>query len=303
MSYQSPNGTFVISPPPFGSWSASNVALNPGVNSVTIFAVDPAGNVGQKVMSLTSDPNPQVVNIVTPLASGTFYTNLASVTLTGNASDAITSVTSVQWQLGAGPLNPAPGLPGWSTGSIGIADGSNTINVIATDAATNTATATLTVFKDSNPPNALDIAANVGPPAWGANPTSITTNQNSITFTGTASDNPTASSGLLDVKWTNALAGTNGTASGQTSWNTGTIGLLQGSNTITITVRDRALNPLSRVVTVLYDNQAPSVAITTPASGSFLTSATTISLGGTVNDLGGGRVASMAWSTTGAVAP
>jgi hypothetical protein len=303
MSYQSPNGTFSITPPPFGSWSVANVALNPGVNSITIFATDPANNTGNKVMSITSDPTPPLLGISTPLASGTYYTNLGTVTLTGTSSDAITTVTAVQWQLGGGPLTSASGLASWSTGSIGISNGSNSINIIATDAATNTTTAPLTVFRDPNIPTALDIASNVGPPAWPANPTTIYTKDNSITFLGTASDNPTFSSGLLDVKWTNALAGSNGTASGTTSWNTGTIGLLPGSNTITITARDRALNPLSRGVTVVYDNLAPAPIINSPATGSYLTSAATISLGGTVSDAGGSGVASMSWSTTGAVAP
>ena len=84
-------------------------------------------------------------------------------------------------------------------------------------------------------------------------PPSYTTSTNSVTLSGTASDNV----GVTQVTWSNS-AGGSGTASGTASWNTGAISLASGLNTITITARDAANNTATATLAVTFTSSLPS---------------------------------------------
>jgi hypothetical protein len=68
--------------------------------------------------------------------------------------------------------------------------------------------------------------------------TSYSTKSAYVKMTGSASD----SVGVTQVKWVNAANGTNGTASGTTSWTVSSVTLKIGTNVITVTVYDAAGN-------------------------------------------------------------
>jgi putative Ig domain-containing protein/fibronectin type III domain protein len=88
-----------------------------------------------------------------------------------------------------------------------------------------------------------------------ASPTSnssYTSSMASITLGGTSSDNV----GVTQVSWTNSLGGA-GTASGTTSWNSGAIALVAGTNVITVSARDAAGNVGIDTVSVSYTVTAP----------------------------------------------
>jgi len=86
-------------------------------------------------------------------------------------------------------------------------------------------------------------------------PTSVssyTSSGSSITVGGTSSDNV----GVTQVTWTNSLGGS-GTAAGTTSWSSGAIALLGGTNLITVSARDAAGNVGIDTLSVTYTIAPP----------------------------------------------
>src|SRR6266481_5343934 len=67
---------------------------------------------------------------------------------------------------------------------------------------------------------------------------SYTTTANSLTFSGTASDNV----GVVAVTWRNNATGANGTASGTSTWSVANAPLVVGANLIVVSARDAAGN-------------------------------------------------------------
>jgi len=276
-----------------GTFSVPSFALNVGINNITVTAFDAAGNSSVDTIAVTSDPSAPVVTITTPTAAVTWATNAASIVLGGTASDAVTSVASVQYlNTTTSSGGAASGTTAWTTPSILLASGNNLINVTATDAAGNTSFDSITVVLDTQAPSVVINAPTV-------NPTHIT-NSNSIALGGTASD--PGLSGLLDVRWVNAATSATGTASGTTTWTVAAVGLTSGANSITVTATDNAGNSSTDNIVVTYDPTPPTVTITGPtASPTYVTATTPITLTGTASDAGGGSIQSMSWSTTGAV--
>src|SRR5262245_36028690 len=78
---------------------------------------------------------------------------------------------------------------------------------------------------------------------------SFTAGGSTLTLGGTASDNV----GVTQVTWTNSQGGS-GSATGTTTWSTGAIVLLPGSNTLTVSARDAAGNTGVAVLTVTVPN-------------------------------------------------
>jgi hypothetical protein len=68
-----------------------------------------------------------------------------------------------------------------------------------------------------------------------------------LALSGSAGDNVS----VISVSWTNDRGGS-GTTIGTTSWRTGSIGLKNGTNVITVTARDAAGNQTSKALTVTY---------------------------------------------------
>jgi Bacterial Ig domain/Bacterial Ig-like domain len=101
-----------------------------------------------------------------------------------------------------------------------------------------------------------------------------------LTLRGTASDDV----GVTQVRWANSRGGS-GTASGTTSWTASGIVLQTGSNVLTVTARDAAGNTATDTLTVTLDTTAPKVTITSPTSnGTYTTTRTSLTLGGTASD-------------------
>ncbi len=139
--------------------------------------------------------------------------------------------------------------------------------------------------RDTTPPT-ITITVPTNAPTW-------TAAASPLTVSGTASDNV----GVKTVKWSNALTGGTGNASGTNSWSA-SIPLAAGQNIITVTARDAASNAGTDTITVTYnpaDTSAPSVIITSPTSAStYCTPSSPLGLGGTAADDRG--VTSMTWT-------
>src|SRR6185503_5761726 len=211
-------------------------------NTINVTATDIAGNTSVDSIGITYDPLPPTVTITGPTTAATYNTSATSITLSGTASDTLTSVTQVNWAVAGGPSGGATGTTNWTTPLITLASGTNTITITALDAAGNPATDQITVVSDNIQPT-IDITSPTSNPTW-------VMNSSSINIGGSAND--TGGSGLTTVTWTNAATGGNGTATGTTGWSVNSIGLFVGSNLITVTATDGANNQKTDQITVTY---------------------------------------------------
>ena len=124
----------------------------------------------------------------------------------------------------------------------------------------------------------------------------VRTGNASITLSGTAAQ----TSGIAWVSWA-STAGASGPAKGTSQWNTGGIPLSAGFNRILVTAADNTGQLLTVFLDVIYtpgsrDTTAPSISILFPASTSYLTSESEITLSGTASD--DMRVSQVTWMTS-----
>jgi hypothetical protein len=160
-----------ISVAPFSfTWNTKTVPN--GTYSITARARDAAGNITtSSAVSLTvsnaADTTPPVVHLTGLTANQTVG---GSLILSATASDNI-AVTGVQFQVGGtniGAADPsAPYRVLWNTA--GWATGTYTVSAIASDAAGNTSTSSVSVFLDATAPTV--VAQTPAPGATGIDPT------------------------------------------------------------------------------------------------------------------------------------
>src|SRR2546426_691862 len=105
---------------------------------------------------------------------------------------------------------------------------------------------------DATPPTVIITSPATSP--------TYSTGSNTLTLTGTASDNE----GVAQVSWTNSQ-GSSGTATGTTNWTASGIVLLPGTNVLTVTATDAAGNAGAATLTVNYV-LAPTITSISPTS-------------------------------------
>ncbi len=194
---------------------------------------------------------PLTLAITTPSAAST-TTTASSITIAGTSSGG-TGKLQVVWSNSQGGSGPATGSVAWSIASVPLSLGTNTIMILANDAAGDTASATLTVTAEApvtpGPPTspAPPAAPPSGPPSLNITSPSmsiVSTSAGTIAFAGTASGSVTS------VVWSNST-GTSGNATGMQSWTAPGIPLLVGTNIITIQAYNAAGASAWRAVTVV----------------------------------------------------
>jgi len=137
-----------------GSFSVT-VPLVEGQNTISVTAVDEAGNSGTKSVTVTRlmDTTKPTVSITAP-ADGT-STSDASVVVKGKVSDDWTEAADLSVSVNApglpSPLNVAPAADGSFSVTVPLVEGQNTISVTAVDEAGNDFTATVTVKRTVTP--------------------------------------------------------------------------------------------------------------------------------------------------------
>jgi Matrixin len=124
------------------NWSALNIPLAAGFNSLTVTATDGTGTVSQTVsVTQTVAPPPVGTDTTGPTlritypSTTSFPTTLASLTFRGTASDR-SGVASVTWSTNTGHTGTASGTSQW-TAAIPLLVGFNQVVVRATDTAGN----------------------------------------------------------------------------------------------------------------------------------------------------------------------
>jgi len=222
-----------------------------------------------------------VVSITAPTDGST--TTDSQIIVRGLASDSGTQASGIA-RVSVNGLDAVydEGSGSWAIANIPLAPGSNALIAEASDAAGNLSTAQITITRNQ-PPDPTAPTVTITSPASGH-----TTEESSITISGTVADAGAISSGIAGVKVNgidaslDVLAGT---------WTVNGINLNVGSNTITARASDRAGNQTTATITVIRqeapppDAKPPVVTITSPANG-FSTLASSITVTGTAADEG-----------------
>lgn len=207
-------------------------------NSVTNPTIPTGSNISNSVQ-ITIDTVQPTIAVTAPTAA---YVNTLNPTITGTATD-LGGIQGVTVNGAAATM----GAGGSFTASVTlIANSANTITIIATDLAGNTATTVMTLNHDSTLPT-VNVTA----------PTSTFVNNVNQTVTCTATD----PAGILSVTVNGAAATlANGVYSAAITLTANTI------NTFTVVATDLAGNITTVTKTVTHNTVMPTVTITSPAS-------------------------------------
>ncbi|HYN15352.1 MAG TPA: Ig-like domain-containing protein, partial [Terriglobales bacterium] len=216
------------------------------------------------------DTTPPTVSVTSPSASATVF---GTVTLVASASDNV-GVAGVQFAVDGqnvgGQITAAPYTMTWD--STAVADGNHSITAVAKDLASNTATSSpVTVAVDNSAPTV-----------------SLTSPSNGSVVTGVVPVVASASGGISKVEFYLDVATLIGTATSSpysANWNTSV--LVQGSSHA-VSAKAYGINgkttTSSANTVVIKDTTNPTVAITSPASGSFVNRSTNVTISATASD-------------------
>jgi hypothetical protein len=163
-----------------GSFSTA-VALQTGVNTITVIATDTVGNSTTDVRSITLDQAAPLLTITTPADNS--KTAQAAATITGTTSEPSSVIVTVN----NGEPQSAAMTGSTYTVPVTLASGINSIAIIATDLAGNTTNAVRTITYDNTNPSVAITTPNQD----------ITTAQTSLIISGTVSDTITAATVTL----------------------------------------------------------------------------------------------------------
>jgi len=130
------------------SWS-TNITVNYGNNTISVYAVDNSGNVSDTntvSFDVVADTIKPSVSITTPTEGQVLYDT--NVTVSGTASDEESGVKEVWLSVNGGDYGKVNGTTSWST-NVTVNYGNNTISVYAVDNSGNVSdTNTVSVFRD-----------------------------------------------------------------------------------------------------------------------------------------------------------
>src|SRR5439155_1657154 len=247
------------------TWNAATATI--GTHTLRAVARDAANNVGTSTSVTVTVPDTAAPTVaMTSPASGATVTG--SVTVSANASDNV-GVVGVQFQLDGAALGAEDTTPPyavtWNTATATV--GTHTLRAIARDAANNTATsASVSV---AVPDTAAPTVA-ITSPASGATVTG------SVTVSANASDNVAVVGVQFQLDGA-ALGAEDTTAPYAVTWNAATATI--GTHTLRAVARDAANNvgTSTSVTVTVPDTAAPTVAMTSPASGATVTGSVTVS--------------------------
>ena len=228
-------------------WSAANVALNEGANTITVVATDsaPAANSAEATITVTRrtpDRDAPIVHITSPLAG--FETYDAAIDVEGAAIDDGLNATGVR----SVTVNGRPAVYDattrlWSISGVALAYGDNAVNVVATDGASpaHDGAATVHVTRKRIPP-----------------PTLVITNpQNGGVY---SAPTLTVAGNVVSLSTDPVVVKVNGEQVAVTGNNFAkTLTLAEGSNTINVVATDSLGQEAQSSVTVLRDQTAPTV--------------------------------------------
>jgi hypothetical protein len=259
--------------------------VSDGSYAYVLTATDVAGKITTVNRTIKIDTTPPTVtlNAIPSWISSSAYT--ISGTGTDPNPSSASGVANVQYQLDGGAWSSATWTDTsgganttgtWSATLSGLAEGNHTLKIQSTDAAGNVSTQTSASFGvDLSPPSLTETVLNT---------TSQVIKNNSFTMSGSVSDtNPlSVAGGTLTVGVSvNGGAATAAAISGST-WSY-TQPKVDGTYTYTITATDVAGKTTSLTRLVLLDSTPPTLTVTSPSSGGWV-STTSLSVTGVASD-------------------
>ncbi|HEX6911664.1 MAG TPA: hypothetical protein VF142_14780, partial [Longimicrobium sp.] len=250
------NGAQVLGPADLGPDVGAllrDVALTPESKLEVELRGVPGSQVTLRITG--ADAQAPVLEVTAPAADA--VTRQTQVEVTGTVRDATATgvtVNGVEAERTGEAFRATVPLP---------SEGTNTLAVVATDAAGNRTEAARTVIRDTQAP-----AVALLEPADG-----LVTRTAQAAVRGTVADATLVEAGVNGVPVTPAADGSFATA----------VPLAEGANFVTLTATDRAGNAASVAHAVTLDTQAPALSVTSPAEGA-VTSAAEIAVTGTVTD-------------------
>ncbi|MFT3707711.1 MAG: PKD domain-containing protein [Archangium sp.] len=246
------------------------------IASINLNVVQPGTN-RPPVVLIAAPTNGAQLTLGMPVALQGSATDVEDGTLMGNA---LAWTSNVDGPLGNG-----------TSVSATLTQGVHTLTLTATDSQNATGSASITV--SVNQPN------NQPPVATITQPTTMQTifQGASLTFTGTGLDPEDGALTGMSLTWSSSLDGTLGTGSPLTNST-----LTVGDHTVTLVARDSGGNSGTATISVrvLPMNQAPTVTITAPATGTTVTAGTNLTFTGTATDPEDGPLtgAAVRWSSS-----
>lgn len=232
----------------------TTLTLSSGVNTVTVSATNDIGNSITVTRNVTFDADPPVVKVTSPSDGG--VVNSSQLSVSGTATDA-----SGIKQLLVNGQSVSVASGGAFSATLNIAEGQNTVTVVATDNADNSATVTLKVTLDTAAPQiTLNSPLDKG---------DFTTN-NPAAFTVSGKVSKVLSSLKINGEAVSVAQDLNFTKS---------LNLAEGKNVITVDATDLAGNKSSLTRTVTLDTAKVALNITAPAQG-YITNKKTVDVAG-----------------------
>ena len=213
------------------NWITGAIALQSGVNALTVTARDAAGNTTTATLSVTLNAAPVLASIPSRSAPVGVPTTMQLVA-TDADGDALTySATGLPSGLvvaaGTGIVSGTPTVAGNYFVTASVSDGVHSASQ----------TFIWTITPDVTAPT-VTITVPTSEATYAANATTVA-------LSGTATD----AVGVTTVSWA-SNRGARGIATGTTTWSLSSIPLQPGQNTITVTARDAAGNTGTDVITV-----------------------------------------------------
>jgi RHS repeat-associated protein len=264
-----------------GQWTASNVPLDAGANTITARAVDNAGNAATAAVNVTRDERDTTppTLVVTEPADGA-ATDAETVNVGGTAVDSGPNASGVARVTVNGALAALGPNGSWTLPNLSLSVGANTVDVRAYDNAGNEAAKSIGVTRrapaDTQAPTLV-----VNSPA-----NNSTTDAESVSFGGSASDPGAYASGVAHV-FVGEREAQLDPQSG--AWSLADVQLVMGLNAVVVRAVDRAGNTTPQTVNVRRvpppDTTAPSLHVSTPSDGSS-TQEETVTVSGTASDPG-----------------
>jgi RHS repeat-associated protein len=226
-----------------------------GHNTIHIVATDAAGHVTDSTRTVIRDRTAPVLAVNSP-ADG-LITRDTIVAVSGTVLDSTTVTVNVNG------VSLSVGQGGAFSGTLALVEGHNSLVITATDVVGNVTSVPRTVIRDRIGP-----VLTVNGPAQG-----LITRDTIIIVSVTATDSNAVTVNVNGIQLT---AGQNGAFSGS-------IALIEGHNTLTITAVDAAGNQTPATRTVIRDRIPPALIVSAPADG-FITKQTSVVVSGTVMD-------------------
>jgi len=264
-------GSHSIPLPAGGGAATGDVDLVEGPNTITVTAVDGAGNQTIEVRHVVLDLSAPIVTIESPVDGACFGPGSSTIPVAARVEDSTaTTVSSVP----AGVSGALPAGGGPVNGTIDLQEGLNPIRVSATDATSRTGEASITVLLDTTPPVVAVVSPATNQPVRGT-----------VDLHATATDvAPGSGIARVELRFDGGLVVERTAPPYETTIDTTLVP--DGLHLFEAVAFDGKGNSAASQVTALVDNTPPSITITQPAPGGFV--AGTIPFTASASDGGSG---------------